>query len=186
MPQPYYDTHAAQPLASLPTRVIRGGFSVRVTADNAQSLGILPLVTAAQLGSIADGYAVTKSHGELIGGEWREVIDAQRPQADIDAEAEAAKMPPPKVIASALALSEAVEKIAIEWDVVIDVSSGYVETYNAIFQSGKIPPENQAAIWVLLDSLYRNLDHHVQKWQTGATTWDILPQLKQALETIGE
>jgi hypothetical protein len=182
MTQSYYDTHAAAPLASLPTRVIRDGFSVRVTQENYQSLGILPLVPAVP----DDGYAITASHGEFTDGEWREVIDAQRLQADIDAE-EAAKLLPPKaVIDSALALSQAVEEIALEWDVLLDVSSGYVETSNAIFHSGKIPPEHQAAIWVRLDSLYRNLDYHVQKWQTGASTWDILPTLQQALETTGE
>jgi len=91
MPQPYYDTHAAAPLASLPTRVERGGFLPLVTQENYRSLGILPLIKATP----GKGYSIIDSHGETVAQEidgktvvveWREVIDKQRLQADIDAE----------------------------------------------------------------------------------------------------
>jgi hypothetical protein len=186
-PAPYYATETGTELAALPAnmRINYRGRSRPIDPDNLAAVGILRLIPATP----PEGFVVTASHGETrtdAAGKviaWVEVIDATRSLAEVEAEERAAAMPPESVIRAALALRQSVVDVATEFGVVLDLNSGYSETYAAIFR-GIIPAEHQARVWALVDTAYRNLDYHIQKWQTGAVTWDMLPQIAAALETL--
>ena len=59
-----------------------------VSADRLIELGILARVDAIS----ENGKIITQSHGEIINGEWVEVIDQQLTQVEIDAGIEAARL----------------------------------------------------------------------------------------------
>ncbi|MFA6102172.1 MAG: hypothetical protein WCV67_03150 [Victivallaceae bacterium] len=66
---------------TLPNYLLKDGYMVPVCQENFSRLGILVRVDAAP----DAGKLITRSHGELTGGEWREIIDEQLTQAEIDA-----------------------------------------------------------------------------------------------------
>jgi len=101
------------------------------------------------------------------------------------AEQRAAATPPDTVLLAAMELHNAVAEIARDYGVVFDLSSGYNETYAAIFgPESAIPEANRAGVWALVDTRYRNLDYHIQKWQAGTVTWDALPAIAAALANM--
>ena len=106
MPAPYYDTHAAAPLAALPRR-IKTDKDRPVDPDSPESVGILRLVKATP----PEGFQIVASHGELIDGQWREVIDATKSLADVEAEQLAAA----KVEAVAANRAECQRRIEARW-----------------------------------------------------------------------
>ena len=129
-------------------------------------------------------YELRTVEGDTAGEEWDDATGAcTRTVAPVVAETVTI---PPKVIEAAMELLKVVTWVAHTYGLLLDTSSGYTETDTAIFESGLIPPEEQSRVWVKLDTRYRDLDHHIQKWQSGAVTWDMLPQIKATLETIGE
>jgi hypothetical protein len=82
---------------SIPAYVAKDGVKVLVLPGMNAELGILVKVDA-----VADtGKVITASHGELITGQWVEVIDQQLTQVEITAGIEAARLAaePPAVTA---------------------------------------------------------------------------------------
>ena len=72
---------------ALPNYFKKDGFHVPCVPSNFARLGILVRVDA-----VPDaGKAITKSHGEIIDGEWREVIDEQLTAEEIEAARQNAK-----------------------------------------------------------------------------------------------
>ena len=129
-------------------------------------------------------YVLQTVEGSTAGEEWDELTGVcTQTVAPVIAETVTI---PPKVIAAAMELLKVVTWVAQTYGLVLDTSCGYTETDTAIFESGLIPPDEQSRVWVKLDTRYRDLDYHIQKWQSGAVTWDMLPQIQAALETIGE
>jgi hypothetical protein len=81
MPQLYYDTNSAAPLHALPRRV-KTDKNRPVDPDKPEAVGILRLVPATP----PKGFQIVASHGELVDGQWREVIDKTKSLADVKAE----------------------------------------------------------------------------------------------------
>ena len=71
----------------LPKYLEKDGFMVPCVPANFERLGVHVRVDAIP----EAGKTITKSHGELIDGEWREIIDEQLTQEEIEAATEAAK-----------------------------------------------------------------------------------------------
>jgi hypothetical protein len=86
MPSLYYDTNTAAPLHALPRRV-KTDRDRPVDPDNPESVGILRLVPATP----PEGHVITANHGELVDGQWREVIAATKSVAEVEAEQQAAQ-----------------------------------------------------------------------------------------------
>ena len=77
---------------SLPKYFPKDGFQVPCVPENFERLGILVRVDA-----VPDaGKTITKSHGEIIDGEWWEIIDEQLTPEEIEAAKQAAKPLPLK------------------------------------------------------------------------------------------
>ena len=148
------------------------------TAESLQALGLIgyePLT--APPGGVVRNRSVVIQNGVPV--ETGTVVTAE----EIAAEEAAANAPTDGVINAALGLQAAVVAIAHEFGVVLGVADGYEDTYQAIFGAASVIPEvDRARVWARIDTAYRNLDYHVQKWQSGASTWDLLPTVAAYLE----
>lgn len=84
-----------------------------VSADRLLELGILTRVDAIP----ETGKIITQSHGEIINGEWVEVIDQQLTQAEIDAGIEAARLAadPPAVTALKSILQDEITVLNVKY-----------------------------------------------------------------------
>lgn len=71
----------------LPKYLEKDGFIVPCVPANFERLGILVRINA----TTDEGKTITQSHGELINGQWVEVIDEQLTNAEIEAVRQAAK-----------------------------------------------------------------------------------------------
>lgn len=71
----------------IPPYIKKDGFQVPCVPANFERLGILVRVDATP----EPGKTITKSHGEIIDGEWWEIIDEQLTPEEIEAARQAAK-----------------------------------------------------------------------------------------------
>jgi hypothetical protein len=128
MPALYYDTNAAAPLHALPRRIDIGERDRRVDPDNLSAVGILRLVPATP----PEGFRIVASHGELVDGQWREVIDRSATPEEIEAERAAAAD-----AAEAAALAERLAYAATdagwaEWELgIVPVAARLIQLWQA-------------------------------------------------------
>ncbi len=186
---PYYNTHAAAELHALPRRVVRDGRSKPVTTDNLATMGILRLIPATP----PEGHVIVASHGETRADAdgnvvaWREVIDATKSLAEVEAEERAAAMPKPEVVEAAMQLYEEIGRINATYKINLGIGSGYNATLNDVLKNPAIPVELRSLEYNILTNRFDQYAYRFGQWRENADAWAALADLAaQILQQPGE
>jgi hypothetical protein len=188
MPAPYYDTHAARELHALPAnmRIDHNGWNKKIDPANPEAVGILRLVPATP----PDGFVIVASHGALIDGQWREVIDATKSLAEVEAEERAAVMPPPGVLEAALELSQCVDGYNAQFPGLdLGIGDGFrtlkIKVADGVDAQGApiVPLEWKALVIDVVTLMYSQLEYRMEKWLGQTDVWSMLPQVAEALSS---
>jgi hypothetical protein len=174
-PAPYYATETARELHALPAnmRIDHNGWSKKIDPDNPEAVGILRLVPATP----PEGFVIVASHGKLVDGQWREVIDATRSLAEVEADERAAAMPKPEVVDAAMQLYEEIGRINATYKINLGVGSGYNATLNDVLKNSAIPVELRSLEYNILTNRFDQYAYRFGKWRENADAWAALAEL---------